>query len=316
MSFEAYIDHYTARPGIWYMILISTLILGAARFILHFGKKENEVLRCEKYYELILSSSAILLFTGMYFLIDYHYLSVPSSFYTIWDRYSDFILLAALIMAIVITNIFDHLLIPMKVLVDRDKASLRIAAIIYMLLVFGYIKFVYLDNNYDDIIVYFIIMIIGRFVYFDASFRDFKAVMKGFFGVLPILLLALASTALLALYGFNSGYLLKKNGVVLSLYIAHVYVIIEMIILSAAERLIRFIHEKKKKKEEADDENEDDQDDNDQDESHEEEYEEDYEDDYDEDYEDDYDEDYIEEDYIEDDEDDYVENDDGSGKED
>ena len=258
MSFEAYIDHYTARPGIWYMILISTLILGAARFILHFGKKENEVLRCEKYYELILSSSAILLFTGMYFLIDYHYLSVPSSFYTIWDRYSDFILLAALIMAIVITNIFDHLLIPMTVLGDRDKASLRIAAIIYMLLVFGYIKFVYLDNNYDDIIVYFIIMIIGRFVYFDASFRDFKAVMKGFFGVLPILLLALASTALLALYGFNSGYLLKKNGVVLSLYIAHLYVIIEMIILSAAERLIRFIHEKKKKKEEADDENEDD----------------------------------------------------------
>ena len=307
MSFEAYIDHYTARPGIWYMILISTLILGAARFILHFGKKENEVLRCEKYYELVLSSSAILLFTGMYFLIDYHYLSVPSSFYRVWDEYSDFILLAALIMAIVITNIFDHLLIPMKVLGDSEKASLRIAAIIYMLVVFGYIKFIYLDNNYDDIIVYFIIMIIGRFVYFDASFRDFKAVMKGFFGTLPILLLALASTALLALYGFNSGYLLKKNGVVLSLYIAHLYVIIEMIFLSAVERLIRFIHEKKKQKEEADSENEDDRDDDDQDESREEEYEEDYEEDYDEDY---------DEDYIEEYEDDYVENDDGSGKED
>lgn len=301
MSFEAYIDHYTARPGIWYMILISTLILGAARFILHFGKKENEVLRCEKYYELVLSSSAILLFTGMYFLIDYHYLSVPSSFYRVWDEYSDFILLAALIMAIVITNIFDHLLIPMKVLGDSEKASLRIAAIIYMLVVFGYIKFIYLDNNYDDIIVYFIIMIIGRFVYFDASFKDFKAVMKGFFGTLPILLLALASTALLALYGFNSGYLLKKNGVVLSLYIAHLYVIIEMIFLSAAERLIRFIHEKKKQKEGSDDED-------DQDEEREEEYDEDYDE---ADYEDDYDEDYIEED-----EDDYVENDDGSGKED
>ena len=301
MSFEAYIDHYTARPDIWYMILISTLILGAARFILHFGKKENEVLRCEKYYELVLSSSAILLFTGMYFLIDYHYLSVPSSFYRVWDEYSDFILLAALIMAIVITNIFDHLLIPMKVLGDSEKASLRIAAIIYMLVVFGYIKFVYLDNNYDDIIVYFIIMIIGRFVYFDASFKDFKAVMKGFFGTLPILLLALASTALLALYGFNSGYLLKKNGVVLSLYIAHLYVIIEMIFLSAAERLIRFIHEKKKQKEGSDDED-------DQDEEREEEYDEDYDE---ADYEDDYDEDYIEE-Y----EDDYVENDDGSGKED
>ena len=278
MSFEAYIDHYTARPGIWYVILISTLILGAARIILHFGKKENEVLRCEKYYELILSSSAILLFTGMYFLIDYHYLSVPSSFYTIWDEYSDFILLAALVMAIVITNIFDHILIPMKVLGDSDKASLRVAAIIYMLLVFGYIKFVYLDNNYDDIIVYFIIMIIGRFVYFDASFRDFKAVIKGFLGTLPILLLALATTALLALYGFNSGYLLKKNGVVLSLYIAHVYVIIEIIILSAVERLIRFIHEKKKKKEETDDEYEDDQDENFEDEYDEEYYEEDYED--------------------------------------
>ena len=248
MSFEDYIKHYTAMPDILWFVLISALVLTVARLLLKIGKKTKEELRCEKYYELMISSTSILLFTGIYFLIDYRYFSFNRDIYVLWDEHSDLLLLAALVLAIVITDVIDHLFIPMHRLKGELKSPLRIAAMIYMLAVFGYIKYVYLDNNYDSIIMYFILMIIGRFVYFDASFKDFLKAMKELFFNLPILLLALATTALLALYGFSSGYLLRKNGVVLSLWIGHLYIIIEMILLSAVERFIRLVRKKSKKK--------------------------------------------------------------------
>ena len=101
-----------------------------------------------------------------------------------------------------------------------------------MLIIFAYIKFIYLDDNYDAILIYFITMVIGRFVYFDASFRDFCQSMKELIDQLPILLLVLLSTALLALYGFKSGYLLASNGVVVSMFLAHFFVIFEIFLIT------------------------------------------------------------------------------------
>lgn len=106
------------------------------------------------------------------------------------------------------------------------------AGMLYMLIIFAYIKFIYLDDNYDAILFYFITMIIGRFVYFDASFKDFCISMKELVSQLPILLLVLLSTALLALYGFKSGYLLTSNGVVVSMFLAHFFVILEIFLIT------------------------------------------------------------------------------------
>ena len=109
------------------------------------------------------------------------------------------------------------------------------AGMLYMLIIFAYIKFIYLDDNYDVILIYFITMIIGRFVYFDASFKDFCNSMKELVDQLPILLLVLLSTALLALYGFKSGYLLTANGVVVSMFLAHFFVIFEIFLITRVQ---------------------------------------------------------------------------------
>ena len=41
-----------------------------------------------------------------------------------------------------------------------------------------------------------------------------------------------SSTALLALYGFKSGYLLASNGVVVSMFLAHFFVIFEIFLIT------------------------------------------------------------------------------------
>lgn len=235
MTFKEYVAHYTEMPGLIFMILVTIALVALVHVLLAIytkGKRGSFVGRCERYYEMIISSTSMLLFIGLYFLVDHKYFNASNDFYVIWDKYNDFILLGALMVSILLMNILDWMLVPLRKIENSEKSALRMMAMIYMLAVFAYIKIIYENNNYDSIIVYFILMVIGRFTYFDASFKDFILSMKSLMEQLPVLLLALVTTAVLALYGFKSGYLLKSNGVVLSLCIAHVFVLAEICIIN------------------------------------------------------------------------------------
>jgi len=232
MTFQEYIAHYTEMPQFMYMALVSVAVMVLMHlFIFLFEKiiRHRAIIGFQKYYEMIISATCMLLFIGIYFLIQYRYLGIDDSFYEIWDKYNDFLLLLFLMIAVILMNIFDNIFVPLKHLERKDKSTLRMMAMIYMLVIFAYIKFIYENNNYDEIIVYFILMIIGRFIYFDASFRDFLKSIKSLFQELPILILALITSGIMAYVGFSSGYLLKSNGVVLSLCIAHLFLLIEIV---------------------------------------------------------------------------------------
>ncbi|MGN1022500.1 MAG: hypothetical protein ACI4OJ_03305, partial [Lachnospiraceae bacterium] len=110
-------------------------------------------------------------------------------------------------------------------------ASLRLVSMLYMFVIFLYIKFIYVDDNYDSIIVYFIGMMIGRFVFFGASLKEFLDAIAHAMRDLGMLALALLLTAFMAWYGFGTGYLLRINGVVVSLLIAHLYLIVALFLL-------------------------------------------------------------------------------------
>lgn len=234
MSFIEYLNHYTEKPGILYMFLVSLFVIVVIHVVIWLLSRAmggDYGVTIEKYYEMIISATSMLFFIGIYFLIEHRYFKVSEDFYEVWNKYNDFLLLAALFIAIFLINFVDTLVIPLKLLYREEKATLRMMAMIYMLLIFAYIKFIYKNDNYDEIIVYFLIMVIGRFVYFDASFIDFLKSMKKIFLEMPMLLLCLSTTAIMAWYGFSTEYLLKSNGVVLSLWIAHLFLIAEICII-------------------------------------------------------------------------------------
>lgn len=235
MTFQDYLEHYTKMPDLLWMVLVTvalTLSVHIAIALYSKGKRGSFVGRCERYYEMIISSTSMLLFIGLYFLVDHKYFDVSSEVYALWDKYDDFLLLAALMVSIALMNLLDWMFVPLRKIEKEEKASLRMMAMIYMLVIFAYIKVIYENNNYDAIIVYFLLMVVGRFTYFDATFRDFLASMKLLFRQFPVLILALLTSTILALYGFKSEYLLKSNGVVLSLCIAHFFVLVEISIVN------------------------------------------------------------------------------------
>lgn len=200
----------------------------------------------EKLYEMIFSASSILSFLSIYYLIDRF--GAGDTFIKYWDKYKDFILLIMIILSCVINSYLDKLLIPLKKLTPAEKASVRLMGMFYVLMIFAYIKYIYEDNNYDRFIIYFLGLIIGRFVYFDASFKDFLKTFSEALSNLPLLVLGLCCCGGMCLYGFQTQYLLKSNGVLVSTFIAHIYLIVAIFIIHHSHILNLLIPNPKKSK--------------------------------------------------------------------
>jgi hypothetical protein len=260
MSFQDYLLHYLSIPDLLKFLGISGIIVLTLHLILLIGGRIHIATRrhpkdesvgtsisryMEMYYELMFSSTSILFFTGLYFLLEFNYFNLPWIATKVWKEYSDFILLGFIIVSIIFIGIMDHVILPLKKINRDERATLRMAGMLYMLIIFAYIKFIYNDNNYDSIINYFILMVIGRFVYFDASFRDFKESIHDLGRLISILLLVLLSSAVIAWVGFGSGYLLRDNGVVGSLWLAHMAMIFWIFLLARLRLVNLFIPKEK-----------------------------------------------------------------------
>lgn len=175
----------------------------------------------ESFYELVFSSTSILFFLAAYYLID-RFLTDKALRVT-WDKYSDVILMLFIFMSIFLSAFFDKVLVRLKWIDAGDKASIRLVSTIYMVLIFAYIRFIYDDLNYNELIVYFLGLVIGRFVYFDFTWPDFVKTMKGVGRNLPMLILMLLYSGMMCFVGFRSKFLLTSNGVIVSILIAHIF---------------------------------------------------------------------------------------------
>ena len=95
--------------------------------------------------------------------------------------------------------------------------------IFYIVLILLYIRFIYEDTNYDGLILYFLTLTVGRFLYFDFTVKSFLETMRGVLENLPLLVIMSAYSGFVCWYGFHVGFLLKSNGVILSTFLAHLF---------------------------------------------------------------------------------------------
>lgn len=245
MSFDEYWAHYTDAGKmlmflalalafsvicVFYILMIVSI---SARFEdrcerrrYYYEKAHNSI---QRFYEMVFSGASILSFLAIYYLVDRF--SPPGSFRDFWDDYKDLLLLLMICLSIVFNNLLDRLIIPLKKLSKEERGSVRLLGMLYVILIFLYIKFIYENNNYDGFIMYFLGLMIGRFIYFDASFRDGIRTMLEALKNFPLLILGLAYTGFMAYTGFTSGYLLVGNGVLVSVFIAHIFMITAIFII-------------------------------------------------------------------------------------
>ena len=253
MSNAEYVKHYFTLPDC-IIFLVLTLVLLAVVYAVFYiyskgrfnnsRKMQHEFFSLtERFYELIFSGGSIIGFMAAYYLINRFVTS--GEFYKFWSDYKDYLLLVFMIISILVNTFLDHVLVHLKRL-DRDEmASIRLTGMLYMILIFCYIKFIYEDNNYDMFIAYFLTLMIGRFVYFDASFKDFLHCIKQAAANIPIMIMGLTYLGILCLYGYSTSYLLKHNGVITNIFFCHLYIVVAIFVL----HFIPEIYFKKKEKE-------------------------------------------------------------------
>lgn len=253
MSYAEYVKHYFTLPDCIIFLVLALVLLAvvyAAFYIYSKGRFKNPrkvqhefFSLTERFYELIFSGGSIIGFMAAYYLINRFVTS--GAFYQFWSDYKDYLLLVFMIISILVNTFFDHVLVPLKRL-DRDEmASIRLTGMLYMILIFCYIKFIYEDNNYDMFITYFLTLMIGRFVYFDASFKDFLHCIKQAAANIPIMIMGLTYLGILCLYGYSTSYLLKHNGVITNIFFCHLYIVVAIFVL----HFIPEFYFKKKEKE-------------------------------------------------------------------
>ncbi len=260
MTFEEYWAHYTdVRMMLMYLALalafsvicvfyIILVVFVQARFTPRSERRqfyyEHAHNTIQRFYEMVFAGASILSFLAVYYIID-RFAPDGSAFRDFWDSWKDMLLLFMILISIVVNNIIDRLLIPLKKVTKGDRASVRLLAMVYVILIFIYIKFIYENNNYDGFIMYFLGLMIGRFIYFDVSFREsaqtFLEAMRNF----PLLILGLAYTGFMAYTGFTSDYLLVGNGVLVSTFIAHIYMIVAIFIIHHSHFMSIFIRKPK-----------------------------------------------------------------------
>ena len=140
-----------------------------------------------------------------------------------WEKYQDVVLLVFIVLSVFLTSWLDVVLVKLTHLDPEQKASVRLISVFYIVLILLYIRFIYEDTNYDGLILYFLTLTVGRFLYFDFTVKSFLETMRGVLENLPLLVIMSAYSGFVCWYGFHVGFLLKSNGVILSTFLAHLF---------------------------------------------------------------------------------------------
>ena len=245
VNFEYYVEHYTQMPECLYFFLLALgvlFVLFVGMYVYTIGKshglkgiEKKEFIRIEwhvldeRYYEMIFSGTSILFFMAVYYLINRFVTIDP--YRANWDKYSDFYLMILIILSCIFNSFLDRVFVRFKFLNRDEKSAGRLTGMVYMILIFCYIKFIYKDDNYDMFITYFIGLMVGRFAYFDSTVHDFVKAIDGVRKNLSLMCFALGYTAIMCVYGFKSGYLLTHNGVITNIFITHLFMCAAIFVL-------------------------------------------------------------------------------------
>ena len=188
MSFEAYINPDFGWMEKLIFLIASFLGVSLCVFIIIAVSKlqssgdpsaDRSQRRIQEFYELIISGTSIMSFSCSYVILNHIYSLLPdqsSLFAKLWGNWKDFMLLLLICLSCVLNSGLDNLIIPLKTIDKSEKASVRMLGMFYAIIILVYLNFIGDESEYNPVMMYYLGLMIGRFVYFDASLSDFHAI--------------------------------------------------------------------------------------------------------------------------------------------
>ena len=213
--------------------------------------------RVQRFYEMIISATSVMSFSCAYVIINHIYSVLQgevgsaeyerfSTFISIWEGWKDFVLLLLICLSCVINSILDKLIVPLRHINKDEKATVRMLGMFYVILILLYLNIIGDESEYSPVMLYYLGLMVGRFVYFDASFADFIQNIKNVFKNLYLLLLGLLLTGILCYFGFKRGYLLERNYYLIGAFYTHLFMLAAVFILRHSHILSLIVRKPKK----------------------------------------------------------------------
>ena len=250
------------------LLIISLIIMFGTRMSVclvdsserHEEFKRRTVDNMQLFFEMMISSTSVILFACAYIICNhifnlltplYHAKkmgSMPMSikwFYYQWDKNKDFVLLFLISLTCLINTVLDKIIIPLRRISKEDRASVRMLGMFYAIIVltcfttFGDASVS--KEQYSPIMMYYFGLMIGRFVYFDASFIDFIYAILGAIKHGLLLVFALLLSGILSVIGFKLGYLIKENYYIVGLLYTDVFILAAIFIMHHLRGILLFI---------------------------------------------------------------------------
>ncbi len=256
MTLDAYLnpDFSTPEKIIFFIlslagiIVCNILIIAGTGFVFLFSKdrkdrnkKNNRILdTVQMFYEMIISATSVMSFACAYVIFNHVHSLVISEgtqieylkiFADTWEQWKDFILLLLILLSCVLNSLLDGLFIPLKRIRKETKASIRMLAMFYAIIVLVCLNFYGDESEYSPVMMYYLGLMVGRFVYFDASFGDFLTALRNVLMKSPLLLLGLSLSGGLCCIGFKAGYFLERNYYIVGVFYTHLFLLAAVFIL-------------------------------------------------------------------------------------
>ncbi|MCR5774070.1 MAG: hypothetical protein K6G42_03180 [Lachnospiraceae bacterium] len=243
MSVEAYINPDFGWTEKLFFLIAAVLGISVCVFIVllvaklsrdgdsYYDRSRNRV---QRFYELIISGTSVMSFACSYVILNHIYSILQGQdvpFTSIWENWKDFILLLLICLSCVLNTLLDRLIIPLRLIDKGEKASIRMLSMFYAIFILVFLNLIGDESEYSPVMMYYLGLMVGRFVYFDASFTDFIEAVKNLFRNLPLLLLGLGLTGILTFLGFDWGYLLERNYYIVGIFYTQLFMLVSVFIL-------------------------------------------------------------------------------------
>lgn len=239
-------------------ILISCFLIYGWNLMCHSGRRDDEARESgferllHLFYEMIISATSVMSFACAYVVLNHVYSlyrgnagsEMMETFLFAWENWKDFILLLLICLSCVINTILDKLIIPLKGLAREQIASVRMLGMFYAIIVLLFLNVIGDESEYSPVMMYYLGLMVGRFVYFDASFRDFLTAMKNTFMKIPLLMLGLSVSGGLAFIGFALGYLLERNYYIVGIMYTHLFLLMAVFVFHHGLTIVKLLKKK------------------------------------------------------------------------
>lgn len=139
---------------------------GLDKAVDEYVRKPYEFL--QSFFEVLITNAYITLTIYLYYIMERH-LAI--------SEYSSFWLLVLIALSILFNNVFDSFFWQ-ETLSEDDKGTLRLMCSLSIWVILFLVRILLGTRQYDDIIMCYTCLVLGRFIYFDTIIGELKRIFQ------------------------------------------------------------------------------------------------------------------------------------------